>query len=94
MSDPEKPNVYVPPGETPPADLVIEDLIEGDGPGAAAGAAVEVHYVGKAWTTRKQFDASWDRAEPFTFTLGGGHVIKGWDQGLVGMRVGVVEPAG
>jgi peptidylprolyl isomerase len=88
MADDEKPHVYVPPGEAPPAELVIEDLTEGDGDLAEPGTDVEVHYVGVAWSTRKQFDASWDRGETFVFGLGAGQVIKGWDQGVAGMKVG------
>jgi peptidylprolyl isomerase len=88
MAQNEKPDVYVPPGETPPADLVIEDLEVGDGDEAVAGKEVEVHYVGVAWSNRKQFDASWDRKSTFSFPLGGGRVIKGWDQGVEGMKVG------
>jgi peptidylprolyl isomerase len=88
MSEPEKPSVYVPPGEAPPADLVIEDLVVGDGAEATPGHDVEVHYVGVAWSTRKQFDASWDRSDSFTFGLGAGQVIAGWDQGVAGMKVG------
>ncbi len=96
MSD--KPHVYVPPGETPPADLVIEDLEVGEGDEAVAGQQVEVHYVGVSWRTRKQFDASWDRNDTFRFGLGAGQVIKGWDDGVQGMRVGgrrriVIPPA-
>ncbi len=83
-----KPHVYVPPGETPPAELLIEDLIEGDGAEATPGHDVEVHYVGVAWSTRQQFDASWDRGDSFQFGLGAGQVIKGWDQGVAGMKVG------
>jgi peptidylprolyl isomerase len=83
-----KPHVYVPPGETPPADLVIEDVVDGEGPTVEVGSEVAVHYVGAAWSTRKPFDASWDRGETFGFTVGSGQVIKGWDQGVVGMRVG------
>ena len=49
---------------------------------------VEVHYVGVAWSTGDQFDASWDRGQTFSFRLGGGQVIAGWDQGVQGMRVG------
>jgi peptidylprolyl isomerase len=78
----------VPAGEVPPADLVIEDLTVGDGAEATAGQTVEVHYVGVAWTSRKQFDASWDRGSTFSFPLGDGRVIAGWDQGVAGMRVG------
>ena len=88
MAQNEKPDVYVPPGETPPADLLIEDLEVGDGEEAVAGKEVEVHYVGVAWSNRKQFDASWDRKSTFSFPLGGGRVIKGWDQGVEGMKVG------
>jgi peptidylprolyl isomerase len=84
----EKPHVYVPAGEAPPADLVIEDLEVGDGPEAADGQQVEVHYVGMSWRTRKQFDASWDRGSTFSFELGQGRVIQGWDRGVTGMKVG------
>ncbi len=84
----EKPHVYVPPGETPPADLEIEDIETGDGQEATDGSTVEVHYVGVGWSTRQQFDASWDRGDTFEFRLGGGQVIKGWDQGVAGMKVG------
>ena len=88
MADDEKPHVYVPPGEAPPTELVVEDLTEGDGDLAEPGQEVEVHYVGMAWSTRKQFDASWDRGDTFRFGLGAGQVIKGWDEGVAGMRVG------
>jgi peptidylprolyl isomerase len=88
MANDEKPHVYVPPGEAPPAELLIDDVVEGDGTEAAAGNNVEVHYVGVAWSTRKQFDASWDRGETFEFRLGAGQVIKGWDQGVAGMKIG------
>ena len=88
MAATERPHVYVPPGETPPADLVVDDLTVGDGTEAGTGDQVEVHYVGAAWSTRKPFDASWDRGETFCFRLGDGQVIKGWDQGVAGMRVG------
>lgn len=82
-----KPEVSIPNTE-PPAELEIEDLVTGDGPEAAAGLPVEVHYVGVAWSTGTQFDASWDRREPFGFRLGAGQVIAGWDQGVAGMRLG------
>lgn len=84
----EKPHVYVPPGEAPPAELVVEDLVVGDGAVAAPGQTVNVHYVGVGWSTRQQFDASWDRNDVFSFGLGQGQVIKGWDQGVAGMSVG------
>jgi peptidylprolyl isomerase len=88
MVENEKPNVYVPPGEAPPAELVIEDLTVGEGDEATSGCTVEVHYAGNAWSTRQQFDASWDRGDTFEFRLGAGQVIPGWDQGVAGMRVG------
>lgn len=82
-----KPEVDIP-DSPPPADLVIEDLLLGDGDEAKPGQQVSVHYVGVAWSTRAQFDASWDRGQPFAFGLGGGQVIQGWDHGVAGMRVG------
>ena len=88
MATLEKPTVQIPPGEAPPADLVVEDLVEGHGPEATVGQDVEVHYVGVAWSTGRQFDASWDRRSPFSFPLGEGRVIKGWDEGVQGMKVG------
>lgn len=88
MAENEKPHVYVPAGEAPPAALTIEDIEVGEGPEAASGQQVDVHYVGVSWRTRKQFDASWDRGDVFSFGLGEGQVIKGWDQGVAGMKVG------
>jgi len=82
-----KPTVTVPPGPAP-TTLQKQDLILGTGAEAAAGKKVSVQYVGVHYTTGKQFDASWDRGEPFSFTLGAGDVIKGWDQGVPGMKVG------
>ena len=82
-----KPDVTIPAGD-PPTDLVLEDLAVGEGAEATAGSVVEVHYVGVAWSTQRQFDASWDRNESFEFRLGAGQVIQGWDQGFAGMRVG------
>jgi len=82
-----KPDVTIPEGE-PPTELVIEDIEVGDGGEAAAGAVVTVHYVGHAWSDGAQFDASWDRNDPFAFRLGAGQVIQGWDEGVAGMRIG------
>ena len=82
-----KPSVSIP-TTNPPADLVIEDLTVGTGKEATKGTNVEVHYVGVAWSTGKQFDASWDGNEAFEFRLGAGQVIAGWDQGVAGMKVG------
>ncbi|MCW3815172.1 FKBP-type peptidyl-prolyl cis-trans isomerase [Micromonospora sp. DR5-3] len=72
----------------PPADLVVEDITVGEGPEARSGQLATVHYVGVAHSTGREFDASWNRGEPFEFPLGGGQVIAGWDQGVVGMKVG------
>jgi peptidylprolyl isomerase len=83
----DKPVVTIPEGE-PPTSLVAEDLVVGDGHEAVAGKAVMVHYVGVAWSSGKQFDASWDRGESFDFRLGAGQVIQGWDDGVAGMKVG------
>ena len=88
MTTNEKPQVDVPTGQPPSYELETEDLVAGDGDEAAAGKVVEVHYVGVSWKTGKQFDASWDRGDTFKFTLGKGHVIPGWDQGVAGMKVG------
>ena len=82
-----KPSVDIPAG-APPAELVREDLVVGTGAEATPGKTVEVHYVGVAWSTKKQFDASWDRNETFDFQLGKGRVIRGWDEGVAGMKVG------
>ncbi len=67
--------------------LQIEDLTPGTGPEAKAGKTVTVHYVGTL-TDGKKFDSSRDRGQGFTFRLGAGQVIKGWDQGVAGMKVG------
>ena len=82
-----KPVVEVPTDEAPPSELVIEDLVPGEGPQATDGDTVTVHYVGVAWSTGKEFDSSWAR-EPYRFTIGRGQVIPGWDRGIAGMHVG------
>jgi peptidylprolyl isomerase len=83
----KEPSVTPPSGAAPTA-LVTKDLIIGTGPEAKSGQTVTVNYVGALFHGGKVFDASWKRNEPFAFTLGGGQVIKGWDQGFVGMKVG------
>ncbi|MBF8192642.1 FKBP-type peptidyl-prolyl cis-trans isomerase [Nonomuraea sp. K274] len=82
-----KPEIDFPEGN-PPADLEIVDLTVGDGPEAKSGQTVRVHYVGVSFSTGEEFDASWNRGDAFEFPLGGGRVIAGWDQGVVGMKVG------
>lgn len=86
--DGTKPHVTIPDDTTPGRQLKVDDVTVGDGQEAASGHRVEVHYVGVAWSTGQEFDASWDRGEPLRFRLGAGEVIVGWDQGVVGMRVG------
>jgi peptidylprolyl isomerase len=95
--DKSKPKV-VPPKGAPPKQLVTKDLEEGSGPAAKAGDEVSVQYVGVNYKSGEEFDASWDRGEPFTFMLGASQVIPGWDQGVAGMKVGgrrelVIPPA-
>ena len=68
-------------------DLVVLDVVVGDGPVAEVGDVVTVDYVGR-FTDGTQFDSSYDRGQPFVFTVGAGQVIPGWDQGVAGMRVG------
>ena len=82
-----KPKVEKPSG-APPNELVTNDLEEGSGPEAKSGDTVTVQYVGVNYKTGKEFDSSWSRNEPFSFTLGAGEVIQGWDQGIEGMKVG------
>ncbi len=83
----DKPEIDFPGGE-PPKNLEITDVWEGDGPVAKTGDTVQVHYVGVAYSTGEEFDASWNRGEPLQFRLGVGQVIAGWDQGVQGMKVG------
>ena len=82
-----KPDITIPDGP-PPAELVIDELVVGDGMEATAGMQVTVDYVGVSWSTKREFDASWNRNDTFTFGLGAGQVIQGWDQGVQGMKVG------
>lgn len=83
----ERPELDPPEGDIP-FELGIDDLAVGDGDEATAGKKVTVHYVGVSFLTGEQFDASWDRGQPFEFKLGKGQVIPGWDQGVAGMKVG------
>ncbi|GAA3808054.1 FKBP-type peptidyl-prolyl cis-trans isomerase [Sphaerisporangium flaviroseum] len=83
----EKPEIDFPEGDAP-ADLEIVDITVGDGEEAKPGHMVNVHYVGVAFSTGEEFDASWNRGDSFQFPLGAGRVIAGWDQGVAGMRVG------
>ncbi len=83
-----KPKLATPEGD-PPTELIKKDLVVGKGPAAESGDTVSVQYVGISWSNGQQFDASWDRgAQPFSFPLGGGQVIAGWDEGVAGMKAG------
>jgi peptidylprolyl isomerase len=82
-----KPKVTVPTG-APPKKLEVKELEEGSGAEAKAGDEVTVQYVGVNYKNGKEFDSSWSRNEPFSFGLGKGEVIPGWDQGVEGMKVG------
>jgi peptidylprolyl isomerase len=83
----ERPQIEKPDGDVP-FDLLVEDLVVGDGAEAVAGTKVSVHYVGVAFSTGDEFDASWNRGQEFEFKLGKGQVIPGWDAGVQGMKVG------
>jgi peptidylprolyl isomerase len=83
----ERPQIDVPDGPLP-YELQLEDVVTGDGDEAVKGSKVTVHYAGVAHSTGEEFDASWNRGDPFIFRLGKGQVIAGWDQGVEGMRVG------
>jgi len=82
-----KPKVTVPSGP-PPAKLEVVEIEEGSGAKAEAGDTVSVQYVGVGYESGEEFDSSWSRNEPFSFQLGAGMVIPGWDQGVQGMKVG------
>lgn len=87
MTNRTKPSITIPDG-APPTELVIEDIEVGDGAEAAPGTRPVMHYVGVSWSTGREFDASWNRGDTFDFQLGAGQVIRGWDQGVAGMKVG------
>lgn len=83
---------------TPPKDLKVETLSEGDGPALKKGDIAQVNYLGQVWDGKEPFDASFGKGKPFDVTIGAGMVIKGWDQGLEGQKVGsrvelVIPPA-
>jgi peptidylprolyl isomerase len=86
------------PASAPPKTLTIKTLVQGTGAKVATGDYAVVQYTGVNWRTGKVFDSSWSRSQPFAFNVGGGQVIKGWDQGLLGQTAGsrvmlVVPPA-
>ena len=74
-------------GQSMDEQLVVQDVVVGTGAEAAVGQQLQVHYIGRL-QTGQIFDSSRERGQPFVFTLGAGDVIRGWDQGLIGMKVG------
>jgi FKBP-type peptidyl-prolyl cis-trans isomerase FkpA len=77
--------------QTTASGLKIEDVVTGEGEEARSGAYVTVHYTGWLYEdgeAGRKFDSSKDRNDPFSFPLGAGHVIRGWDEGVAGMRIG------
>lgn len=83
----QKPAIPKPTG-SPPRKLVVEDIVKGKGKAATKGDTVIVNYVGENFSNGKEFDASWDRGQPFPVTIGQTQVIEGWTRGLVGIRKG------
>lgn len=81
----EKPQIDVP-TTPPPADLLIEDIVEGEGDVVGEGDTIKVHYVGVEYETGEEFDSSWDRGQSMEFPLQG--LIEGWQKGIPGMRAG------
>jgi peptidylprolyl isomerase len=82
------PQITIPDDCDPPKELIVKDLVEGSGPGAAAGQQLTMNYALITWSDKKKLDSSFDRGKPFQLTLGAGQVIPGWDQGLVGVQQG------
>ncbi|WP_331726377.1 FKBP-type peptidyl-prolyl cis-trans isomerase [Streptomyces sp. NBC_00887] len=87
MSELTKPEIDLPDGDAP-TELTVRDLVVGDGLEAKPGRVVRVHYVGVTFESGREFDTSWDRGQAFKFAVGGGKVIKGFDRGVRGMKVG------
>jgi peptidylprolyl isomerase len=86
------------PVSAPPKTLQVKTLIKGNGRALSKGDYIVVQYTGMSWTTKKIFDSSWKRSQPFPLNIGVGQVIKGWDTGLIGQTVGsrvllVIPPA-
>ena len=88
LKDTSKKPVIPKPTGSPPKTLQVKDIVKGKGRAAKSGDNLTMQYVGVSYSTGAEFDASWDRGEPFEFQLGKGSVIKGWDKGLVGIKPG------
>jgi peptidylprolyl isomerase len=92
------PSITIPPGSTPPGELVVQRLVRGTGPLVEAGQTIRAHYTGVKYADGSVFDSSWENGSPVPFVIGRGQVIQGWDAGLVGQPVGsqvllIVPPA-
>ena len=87
-TDTSKKPVVVVPKNISPKKYAYKEIVEGTGATAKSGDTVTVQYVGVGFDSEEEFDSSWSRNEPFIFTLGAGEVIKGWDKGVEGMKVG------
>lgn len=83
-----KPTVANPKGTPAPTSLKVTTLVQGNGPAVQTGQHLVVNYVGLSFTDGNEFDSSWKGGAPFDFTIGQGGVIPGWDQGLIGVKVG------
>jgi peptidylprolyl isomerase len=88
LKDVSKRPVIPKPTGRPPKSLEVKDLVKGAGHAARKGDLLTMHYVGISYSNGKEFDASWNRGQPFQFKLGAGTVIEGWDKGLVGIKPG------
>ena len=88
LRDTSKKPVIPKPTGSPPRKLVVEDIVKGKGPAAKKGDTVIVNYVGENFSNGEEFDASWDRGQPFPVTIGRTKVIEGWTRGLAGIRKG------
>ncbi|MEV6771758.1 FKBP-type peptidyl-prolyl cis-trans isomerase [Nocardia sp. NPDC051030] len=82
------PKITIPTDCDPPKQLIVKDLVEGSGPGAASGQSLKMNYTLITWSDKKKLDSSFDRGETFDLKLGQGKVIQGWDQGLIGVQQG------
>ncbi|MFK0248855.1 FKBP-type peptidyl-prolyl cis-trans isomerase [Amycolatopsis azurea] len=84
----EAPTITIPDDCDPPKKLITKDLEPGTGEGAKAGQQLKMNYSLVTWSNKQKLDSSFDRGEPFDLNLGAGDVIKGWDQGLEGIKQG------
>jgi peptidylprolyl isomerase len=87
LADDGAPTITVPDTD-PPAELIAQPLIEGEGAVVETGQTITVHYTGVLWDTGEVFDSSWESGSPASFPIGTGGVIPGWDKGLVGRTIG------